>query len=145
MKNSLIALFSVFVFSSCATILHGTRETVEVKTHPEGATVTDGCTLWVTPAKIDLKRKNNYCLFVFKEGYQPRMIRIKRVVHPAVVGNMILPGSVVWWGVDVISGAQWELVPETSDVTLQPVSTPFKYPFMKEPVKTLVNVPEPEK
>lgn len=128
MKNLFITIFLLVVVSSCATILHGTRETVEVKTNPEGATVTDGCMLWVTPAKIDLQRKNDYHLFVFKKGYKPQVVRVKRVIHPAVVGNMVLPGSVVWLGVDILSGAEWELVPEISDITLQPLLTP---PFMK--------------
>lgn len=119
----LILLFVCVFFSGCATMLHGTRQTINVTSNPTGAIVTDGCTLWKTPAKINLKRKHDYKLSIFKKGYKPQVIQLKRALAGAVVANLVLPGSVFWLGVDVANGAQWRLVPEAVSVKLKPTKT----------------------
>lgn len=116
----LVLLFVCLFFSGCATMLHGTRQTINVTSNPSGAIVTDGCTLWKTPAKIDLKRKHDYQLSIFKKGYKPQVIRLKRAMAGAIVANLILPGSVLWLGIDAANGAQWKLIPEAVTVKLKP-------------------------
>ena len=115
-----IALFLMTAFSSCASIINGTRQKVSITTNPPGAMISDGVATYQTPATLDLKRGQDHILTITKEGHEPETVRLTRVISGAVAGN-ILAGGLIGWGVDAISGAQWRLEPETLAVNLRPV------------------------
>ncbi|MDB6081611.1 MAG: hypothetical protein JWO53_883 [Chlamydiia bacterium] len=117
----ILSLLVCFTVTSCATVLHGTRQTVTITSNPSGALVTDGCTVWRTPVKINFKRKHDYQLAIFKPGFTSQVIHIKRSFNGAVVGNVLLLGSVLWVGVDAISGGRWKFSPESYAIKLQPL------------------------
>ena len=114
-------LFGVLLLlPGCATIIHGTSQKLTVATHPSGAVVSDGVQNKLTPAVIELKRKRDHVLTISKPGYETAIVPITHVVSGAVAAN-ILGFGFIGWGVDAITGAQWELVPETVSVVLRPL------------------------
>ncbi len=56
-----------------------------------------------------------------KDGYQSESVAITKSMGGAVAGN-IIAGGLVGWGVDAVSGAQYNLNPTTVNVRLQPVA-----------------------
>lgn len=117
----LIAVLCCTAFSSCASIIHGTRQKVTVTSLPEGATVSDGERTFTTPCVLNLKRNKDHMLTISKPGYQTETAQLTHVISGAVAGN-IIAGGPIGWGVDAISGAQWRLVPDALSVRLNPVS-----------------------
>ncbi len=118
--KTLLALIALCpLFTSCASIVHGTTQKVPVSTSPEGATIFDGKNTYISPATIELKRKDDHIITISKPGYETETVKISPVISGAVAGN-ILAGGFIGWGVDAISGAQWRLVPETLAVNLRP-------------------------
>ncbi len=107
------------LFTSCASIINGTRQKVTVTSDPEGATVSNGEISMVTPATFDLKRKRDYIFSISKPGYKTESAKLERVFSGAVAGNIICGGP-IGWGVDALTGGQWRLVPENLHVTLRP-------------------------
>ena len=101
---------------------HGTTQKVVVSTIPAGATVSDGVNEYKTPATIELKRNQDYTLTVTKYGFVTQKVVVKREMSDVVAKDIILPFvGFLAWGVDAVSGAQWNLIPEKVAVQLQPV------------------------
>jgi hypothetical protein len=121
----LIAIL-IFVLNGCATIVHGTTQSIPISTDPSGAEiVVDGTERHTSPINVILKRKFDHNIDISKEGYQKETVNIKSVLSGAVAGN-ILAGGLIGWGVDAASGAQWRLVPETINLRLRPEVTQAK-------------------
>lgn len=116
-----IAALCCTAFSSCASIVHGTRQKVTVTSLPEGATVSDGENTFTTPCVINLKRNKDHVLTVSKPGFQTETAHLTHVISGAVAGNLIAGGP-IGWGVDAIGGAQWRLVPDALSVKLNPLT-----------------------
>ena len=53
-----------------------------------------------------------------KEGYEAESIAVTKSIGGAVAGN-ILAGGLIGWGVDAMTGAQYNLHPETISVRLR--------------------------
>ena len=110
--------------SGCATLIHGTTQTVSISSEPEGADVYEmGNNLGKTPVDFELSRKKKFHSLVLKlDGYKDERVRITRVVSGSVAANILLfpVGALVGWGVDAASGAQWKLIPEEVYVELKP-------------------------
>ncbi len=117
-----IICFSLF-WGGCASIVKGTTQPIPVASDPSGADVKiDGNKVGQTPMSLDVKRKNDHLVTIEKAGYQPESIAITRNIGGAVYGN-ILAGGLVGWGVDAISGAQYNLSPKIISVTMKPAPT----------------------
>lgn len=125
-KNMLnIGLFfgALSAFTSCATIINGPRQNIAVTSNPVGATVTDGKSSWTTPATISLTRKEAHLLAFSKPGYATQVVEMHRAMNSAVIANILIPfGSLIGWGIDASTGAQWKLVPDTVNIELKPES-----------------------
>lgn len=117
---SFCAVCFCFFLTGCATIIHGTSQKIAVASSPTGATVSDGVHHLQTPAVIELKRKTDHILTISKPGYETVTIPVTHVVSSAVAANIFGPGF-IGWGIDALTGAQWELVPETVSVALRPL------------------------
>jgi hypothetical protein len=75
---------------SCASILHGTRQKVEVFTDPPGATATAGDQQVTTPGVLKLPRKGkNTTIRIEKEGFTPKTIPLDRRTSGVVWLNFI--------------------------------------------------------
>jgi hypothetical protein len=119
-----ILIFATMVQFSCgcASIVKGTTQAIPVSSDPTGADVKiDGNKVGQTPVSVEAKRKNDHLITIEKAGYQPESVGITRNIGGAVYGN-ILAGGLVGWGVDSISGAEYNLSPKTINLTLKPLT-----------------------
>ena len=116
------SLYSISLFSGCATVVHGTTQAVDISSTPTGADVYDGGVLKCqTPCTTKLKRKKDHIIVLKKNNYQDATTTIMHTLSGAVAGN-IIAGGLIGWGVDAIDGAQYKLVPETVNLTLTEIS-----------------------
>jgi hypothetical protein len=108
--------------TGCATVVKGTTQVVPVSSDPTGAQVSvDGVARGTTPTALTLSRKSDHLLTFEKEGYESASVQLTRSLSAAVAGN-IIAGGLVGWGVDAVSGAQYNLNPSTVNVRLKPRS-----------------------
>jgi hypothetical protein len=125
------AFFGVILMlcTSCAAIVHGSRQKVRVYTDPPGAKVyVNGSYQGVqTPATISVKRvKADYSLRFEQEGYQPYTYRLAREFNYLVLLDFfmyIVPGLI-----DVSIGAH-NLYPEQVLVTMFESEAPPPVPI----------------
>ena len=124
-----IALLSASaLLSGCATIVKGTTQVIPVSSDPTGARVTiDSAPAGTTPTTVTLSRKQNHMVVIEKEGYAPESVAVTKSMGGAVAGN-IIAGGLIGWGVDAMTGAQYNLAPNTISVRLtakanQPTTT----------------------
>ena len=116
---TVVALLAV----SCASIIHGTKQTVNFQSTPTGASVEvfDGMGVSYgvcdTPCSLDLKRKREYKVRIIKSGYAPAEMVIQRKGDGWVWGNIFF-GGVIGLIVDFTNGAAYKLDPTTLEVTL---------------------------
>lgn len=116
--------------TSCASIIHGRRQNVTITSTPSGAIIADGRGTWTTPATIPFERKQAHLITISKPGYESQSVQLHRTLSAAVAANLLNPlpgGALIGWGVDAITGAQYELVPEVINVDLRPLAPTEKH------------------
>jgi hypothetical protein len=120
---SAAASIALVLSTGCATIVKGTTAKIPVASDPTAADVlVDGNFVGQTPTTLVLKKTTNHLVTIQKIGYQPKSTPVVQTVGGAVWGN-ILAGGLIGWGVDASNGAQYNLIPTTIAVKLDPVST----------------------
>ena len=80
---------AVFCATGCATMAHGTRQNVIVKSDPPGAQVyVGGKTLGVTPLVADLWRGDRHVVLRFElDGFETQELRLTRDASAMVVAD----------------------------------------------------------
>jgi hypothetical protein len=128
MSLARVALVLVLVvlassLGACGTIVHGSSQSVNFNTNPQGATLhfSDGQT-YTTPSQVKLERKKDYVVTITKDGYQTQTVPINSVLSGWLAGNLLF-GGLIGGGVDMISGAAWTLTPENVVMTLSPLAS----------------------
>lgn len=122
MKYVCILIITLLV-SSCATIINGKTQTINVTSKPSGAVVeVDGLPAGVTPLKLKVPRDKDHTLHVFKEGYYFNTTKLKRTLSGVVV-FYLLPGGLVSFGVDAAQGALFKFQ-DSVNVFLHPFFDP---------------------
>lgn len=111
----------IILSTSCATIMHGTTQTIKVTSEPPDILVTidDGTTL-KTPGEVTLKRNRDYQVEFNNPGDEKYRVTIKSSLSGWFFGNFIFLGG--WWIgmiVDAADGAMWTLEPETINASFQ--------------------------
>jgi hypothetical protein len=121
--RSLLALVGMLaLMPGCATIMHGTTQSIGISSTPTGASVSvDNISHGQTPVVTPLSRKDNHIVKVEFAGYQPFEATVTRSVSGWVVGNLVF-GGLIGLGVDAISGGLYTLGPEQITATL--ISSP---------------------
>ncbi|OGW16906.1 MAG: hypothetical protein A3G93_08860 [Nitrospinae bacterium RIFCSPLOWO2_12_FULL_45_22] len=113
-----ISFFSTFC-TGCATVVHGSRQSISINSSPSSATVTVNGHKASTPTTLSLKRKKEYIVTVEKDGYEKGQAIIEQNFNgwSAILGNIIwlVPGLII----DYAVGGMWTLSPENVTVTLQ--------------------------
>lgn len=115
---------SLVVLSGCATITRGSTDALVVNSEPQGAQVqlSNGMSCTSTPCVFQLPRKSNLQVTVSKSRCQTVVTNITHTTAGAgaagVAGN-VLVGGIIGLGVDAVSGASQDLVPNPLNVTLQ--------------------------
>ena len=133
MKNSTLPrhlallVMAAGVLPGCATITRGSSEALVVESTPTGAEVrlSSGETC-KTPCTLKKKRKDNFVVFINREGYEPVEVSVISETAGAGAAGMagnVLVGGIIGLGVDAATGATKKLTPNPVRVTLNPLKT----------------------
>ncbi|MDD5705127.1 MAG: hypothetical protein PHR35_04320 [Kiritimatiellae bacterium] len=123
---------AAWLTAGCATICSRSRYEVSIESQPCGARVAvldhsqRVIATGITPCKATFKAKRGYLRPAIldvrfeRDGYWPARLPVMADADPWVLGDFVLPGSLVWFlAVDGATGAMWRL-PEKLSVELQP-------------------------
>ena len=117
-----LLMMMLLALTGCGFIAHGTSQKIYCMTNPDGALVRSvGGTSCKTPCTVTLKRKNDDVLTIEREGYETISLSLHSVLSKYSAGCILLPGGLVYWGIDMVCGAGYRLVPERVEVDLKPV------------------------
>ncbi len=109
---SLLGVSTITFLTGCATIMHGTRQSVGIASNPSSASVwIDKSYVGNTPMIAEMSRKDNHIVRIELEGYQPYEATFSRQLSGWVFGNVIF-GGVIGLAVDAISGGLYMLTPD---------------------------------
>ena len=126
MKNRLVQFILAFICIrlavGCATIIHGSSQSIHVSSVPDSAEVwIDGARVGVTPTKLKLKRKDDYLITVKKAGYKDATTTIESSTSGWLFGNIIF-GGLIGCGIDLIDGAAYQLSPDHVDINMTQIA-----------------------
>ncbi|HEX4499840.1 MAG TPA: PEGA domain-containing protein [Scandinavium sp.] len=103
--------------TSCATLIHGTHETVPITTDPPGASVAVGGETYITPTEVSLSRDREYQVVATKPGYHQQTAQLHSSLSAVSFLNCF---AWLWWAVDLVDGAAYKLEPEAVSLQLTP-------------------------
>ena len=105
--------------SSCATIFTGSKQTVQIRSFPEGAKIeVDGIERGVTPAPVKLKKGfSGQYVVLKKEGYETKTFQPETVFNAVSILNLF---GIIGWGIDAATGAMMKYDPKVYEFTLEP-------------------------
>ena len=107
-----ILLSSVLLFSSCATIISGSRQNVEIASEPSSAKVyINEIEIGNTPVQKNLKRNQDYNLVLKLDGYETYETILEKKFNAWYIGNIAF-GGLIGIIIDPITGAMHKLKPE---------------------------------
>ncbi|WP_202923405.1 PEGA domain-containing protein [Pontibacter pudoricolor] len=118
-----VALIALTLTSmGCATIINGSKQTVDFTSQPTGAKVTiNGKEYGTTPTSVSLKRnatmpgvpisQKHYDVKIEMEGYFPYEIKVKREFNGWFLGNLLI-GGIVGIIIDAATGSMYKLTPD---------------------------------
>jgi PEGA domain len=124
----LLASISLFVLSSCATVMHSTTEEIMLKSQPPNANITvDGKKFGTSPQLVNIDRSSNHVVKFQLDGYQDYETQVTRKISFWFWGNALngfIPGMVI----DTFTGSMYNLLPDEINVELTPakVEAPVK-------------------
>ncbi|MBC7627734.1 PEGA domain-containing protein [Ferruginibacter sp.] len=145
MLKKVTVYFTLFVatcfFTHCATIIHGSRQTVVIVCDPKKAAVDiDGINVGYTPYLARLTRKNKHLVKIEMDGYIPYEITLKRKLDGWIFGNIMI-GGIIGIAVDAATGSMFSLSPKDVSATLKSTNKVFN-PTKDEIYLTVVLRPD---
>ena len=118
-----ILLLSVLLLSSCATIISGSRQNVEITSEPISAKVyINEIEIGETPVQKNLKRNQEYQLTLKLDGYKTYETKLEKKFNVWYIGNVLI-GGIIGLVIDPITGAMHKLKPEEIDGNLKSGTT----------------------
>ena len=111
----------LLLLSSCATIMHGSNESVEISSIPNQAEVwVDNKYVGLSPTIVQLTRKDKHLVVIKLEGYEPYEVTLTRQLSGWAFGNILLSGgALIGVAVDAISGGLYKLSQEQVQAQLR--------------------------
>ena len=110
----LILMVSTMLFSSCATIITGSRQSVTITSNvPEAKVLVKGEVIGVTPLTAKIKRKTK-TIELQKDGYASTVKELKRGINGwywVDCGLGIVGAGLIFIIVDLVDGACYSLPP----------------------------------
>jgi hypothetical protein len=104
-------LFAFSLVSSCALIIHGTKQEVAISSNPSAAKINiDGQYVGNTPLATRLTRYEHHLVKIELPGYLPYEAIFTRKVDGWIAGNLVF-GGLVGLVLDVATGAMYKLTP----------------------------------
>ena len=116
-------LLSVILITSCATIISGSRQKVEIASEPSSAKVyINEIEIGNTPVQKNLKRNQEYQLTLKLNGYKTYETKLEKKFNAWYIGNIAF-GGLIGIIIDPITGAMHKLKPEEIDGNLKSGTT----------------------
>jgi hypothetical protein len=116
-------LSSILFLSSCATIISGSRQIVEITSEPSSAKVyINEIEIGQTPVQKNLKRNQEYQLTLKLDGYKTYETKLEKKFNAWYIGNIVF-GGLIGIIIDPITGAMHKLKPEEIDGNLKSGTT----------------------
>lgn len=104
--------FFVLGLNSCATIMHGTKQAVNISSNPSDALVwVDKNFVGKTPVVVKMTRGDNHIVKIELKGYLPYEIAVSKHMSGWVFGNLVI-GGFIGVVIDAVSGGIYTLSPE---------------------------------
>ncbi len=113
MKKSIIScsLALTLLFSSCATIISGSKQNVKFASNPSSASIfIDEVEVGKTPFEIKLARKSEHSVLIKLDGYQTYQTNLTKEFNAWYLGNILI-GGLIGLIIDPITGAIYNLSP----------------------------------
>lgn len=116
------AFVASFLLVGCATLFSGTSDRVKFESEPSGAEVViDGIERGTTPTTISVSRDiNDKRVTLQKEGYSDKVFRLQKEFATVAILNL---GNILFWGIDVLTGALFKYKPLRYNMELDPASS----------------------
>jgi 23S rRNA (adenine2503-C2)-methyltransferase len=108
LRTPIVLLFCTLglaLFSGCATLLRGNAQTLKFQSDPPNAKINVDGTDHSAPFAMRLKRNTFHTVTVSAPGYQAITFNLRAQWDGASLGNIIMPGGSVGFGVDTLDGA----------------------------------------
>ncbi len=113
MPRLIACLIAAMLLSSCATVISGTREEVEIKTSdPHAQVIIDGESHGFGSQAPELERDELHVIEVIPTKGAPRRVNVSPRANIWVILNAFLPGGTVASIIDWITGAAFNLEPD---------------------------------
>jgi hypothetical protein len=110
-----LLLSTVVLLSSCATIISGSRQNVEIISEPSSAKIyLNEIEIGTTPIEKNLKRNQEYSLILKLDGYETYETKLEKKFNAWYIGNLAF-GGLIGIIIDPITGAIHKLKPEEID------------------------------
>jgi len=110
-----ILLSSILLTTSCATIISGSRQNVEITSEPTSAKIyINEIEIGNTPVQKNLKRNQEYQLVLKLDGYETYETKLEKKFNAWYIGNIAF-GGLIGIIIDPITGAMHKLKPEEID------------------------------
>lgn len=123
-KATLLSLATILIVSGCATVVTGTKDTINFNSEPDGATITvAGRVIGTTPVSTEVRKDHNVAVTFEKEGYKTFTTQLSTTTNPWFFGNIVI-GGFLGSTTDGVSGAIIEYSPDQYFATLTP-ETPY--------------------
>lgn len=114
-----LPLVAASLLNSCASIISGSTQTIEVSSQPSGARVSlEDVPMGTTPTELTLSRKKSHRVNIDHPGYQGYEVILQPAGNSMTGGNL-LAGGLVGAMVDNSTGANIKLVPSKIDAVLK--------------------------
>lgn len=113
MKKTIIScsLALTLLFSSCATIVSGSKQNIKFSSNPSSASIfIDEVEVGKTPFEIKLARKSEHSVMIKLDGYQTYQTNLTKQFNAWYIGNIFI-GGLIGLIVDPITGAIYNLSP----------------------------------
>ena len=130
----LLVSASLFCCTGCATLYHGSLQTVNINSNPgNGNVYINGELAGVTPVELSMKRDQDYMVRIEKEGYKPVEVVLEHSQSSAFYLNMLVlplgfldpkylifavPMNILSMGLDRLKGGAYVLSHDRIDIDL---------------------------
>ncbi len=118
--NIMIVLI-IFFLTSCCTIIHGTKQKIQINSNPPKANVfVNNKMTGSTPIKLKLKRKNRHIIRLMLDGYNPYSVTVTRKPTPLRgFYPLMLTIGLISYLIDYANGSVYDLAPNIINANLE--------------------------
>jgi len=107
--TSLLICSTLASLTSCATIVHGTHQSIGISSNPSNAAIwVDQNYVGNTPIIVSMSRKDNHFIKIELAKFQPYELVFSRQISEWALGNIVF-GGFIGLAVDAISGGLYKL------------------------------------